>query len=285
VTPVTYIPVQMQKQCVSAAERIRGKPYEAFFDTELLVPADRLDLIQRGPMPEAFHVRPNPVDVERSIREIDAFPDAGWALVDGSVAFVQSRMFMPGVTVEIMRWWFLWHANEPERYSLWFPHAHVSNTVSDRDRYQDEALSYGERLYNNTNTVLEYIGPSLVGIDIHFQSPEELGLNPAFIEAGGFAFNASAWNAPSFAPDTAFSLMIHLGRDTEQGFEFISRYWIGAHADLNRYPGGEHAPAVLETMGFGPDELEGLAYELSVHDMTEFHHLAGFLPDLYRKFS
>lgn len=36
--------------------------------------------------------------------------------------------------------------------------------------------------------------------------------------------------------------------------------------------------------GLGEAQMEKLAYEMAVHDMTEFAHLASIVPQLYERF-
>ena len=79
-------------------------------------------------------------------------------------------------------------------------------------------------------------------------------------------------------------LMLHLARDTERGLELISRYWIGAHPEFIRFQGGSDAPALLGKMEMDRDAIENLAYEMSVHDMTEFNLLARILPGIHQTF-
>ncbi|AOI81950.1 DAPG hydrolase family protein [Burkholderia cepacia] len=91
------------------------------------------------------------------------------------------------------------------------------------------------------------------------------------------------------AKNTPLVLMIHLGRDTPAGLEMINRYWIGTHPSFDRFkkfPGG--APLsreLLKKMGLDKAALENLAYEMALHDMTEFTCLGQFLPDIYREYA
>ena len=79
-------------------------------------------------------------------------------------------------------------------------------------------------------------------------------------------------------------LMLHLARDTPAGMELFSRYWIGAHSEFARFPGGSETPALLSRMGMNVETIERLAYEMAVHDMTEFAQLGRILPDVYATF-
>lgn len=80
--------------------------------------------------------------------------------------------------------------------------------------------------------------------------------------------------------------MLHLGRETPQGMELINRYWIGTHPSWQRFdkfPGTGKSAA--RAMPASSTALEELAYEMAVHDMTEFTTLGRFLPALWRKFA
>jgi 2,4-diacetylphloroglucinol hydrolase len=79
--------------------------------------------------------------------------------------------------------------------------------------------------------------------------------------------------------------MVHIARDTSAGMELFSRYWIGAHPDMARFANAEKAPAMLQHIGFNEQVAEMTAYEMSVHDMTEFNHLARILPGIHQAFS
>ena len=54
----------------------------------------------------------------------------------------------------------------------------------------------------------------------------------------------------------------------------MSRYWIGAYPEFIRFPGGRDTPALLARMGMDGDSMERLAYDMAVHDLTEFADLA-----------
>ena len=191
---------------------------------------------------------------------------------------------MPGVTTEMFKWWFLWHPIEKQRYMLWFPYAHIDNYVDDPKRLADRTLRYEQRLYGNANHVEEFIGLSSLKIIIRFTNPIELGFRPEVLQRAGITASASGPISIADAPDTTFMFMLHLARDTERGMELFSRYWIGAHPEFKRFQGGAKAPALLQKMGMDSRSVETLAYEMSVHDMTEFNQLAVILPGLYRRF-
>lgn len=225
------------------------------------------------------------------MEHFEEFPVSGYALVEdgGPCAYAQSRHIFPGVTTEMFRWWFCWHPIESERYYLWFPHAHIHNSVVDPKRLADKSLSYGERLYGNPNHITEYIGDNYLDGIIHFNTPESFGVDGTLLKQNNFTFNASGIITPYDAPSTPMVLMIHLGRDTPTGMEMVNRYWIGTHESWDRFKnfpeGGKRSREYIMKAGMTKESLEKFAYEMAVHDMTEFSSLGRFLPDIYRQFA
>lgn len=284
-TPVTYYPVPMQRQFFANQAAIGTKPYAEFFHPDLTVPIAWAKALQRGPLSPEQALSPSVADINQVLDPSRRFPDAGYAVLEeGPCAYTQSRIEMAGVTTDMFRWWFLWHPIEKERYSLWFPWAHVDNYVEDPARLADTSLSYEQRLYGNPNHVEEFVGPSSLKLIMHFTEPTELGLDAAVLRRAGITASASATIRVADAPEITFMFMLHLARDTDRGLELFSRYWIGAHPEFKRFPGGADGPALLKKMGMDRHSLETLAYEMAVHDMTEFNHLATILPAVHRAF-
>ncbi len=59
---------------------------------------------------------------------------------------------------------------------------------------------------------------------------------------------------------------------------------IGAYYQTRSTPGGRNGPALLSRMGMEAEAVERLAYEMAVHDMTEFAQLGRILPELSAAF-
>lgn len=281
---VTYLPVSVQKQFVANKEAVKGKAYESFFIPELKVPSPDALALQLGPLDKNDCLTPSVADLARLLDPNYRSPKQGYAVLDGSTAYVQNSLLFPGATAEMFRWWFTWHPVEKERYMLWFPQAHIDTNVKDPARLANRNLSYEERLYDNPNYVKELVGPAPMEILIRFTDPSKLGFDPAAYKRAGFTASASAIVGPAQAPDVINSMMLHMGRDVEGGMELVSRYWIGGHPELLRFEGAEKAAGMMAKVGFNDIVAEMTAYELAVHDMIEFNHLAGILPALYAKF-
>jgi hypothetical protein len=279
--PVAYFPVATQRQFEKNRERIRGKAYEGYFSGELRLNEDVLPALRR-PMDASDALTP---------REVNALLDPGYhrvengfcELADGS-AYVASRVPMPGCTGEMYQWWFWWHAVESERYTLWYPYNHVAVRPRDRDVLTRPGLTNEQRYVGTTHDVVEFIGPERMDISIRFVDPSELGLDTRRFASSGVVAQACARVALRRLGIEAVT-MVHLARETHEGLEQRSRYWIGHDARLRLLGASVPVDAVGATLGI-KRRLAGqrIAYEQLLHDQIEFTHLATFLADLYRRF-
>lgn len=282
--PVTYYPVPMQKRLKEAYDAIAGSEYEPFFESNLTVPEHVALAIQNGPMDPAKATPPSVSGLNALLDGAYDDQECGYCVLDGPTLYVQSRVAFPGSTPEMFKWWFWWHAVDPRRYMLWFPHSHIEATVEDPVRLADPALSYEERVYNNPNFVKEWMGPDYFESTIRFCDPTELGFDAEKYRKAGFEGSASGKLEFPGMPHVTNGMMVHIVRPVEGGMELISRYWVGSHPDLRRFPGADQSAPIFAEVGMDAAKMEMVAYELSVHDMTEWNHLARILPKLYAKF-
>lgn len=279
--PVSYFPIPTQRQFEQNAERIRGKPYERYFNGELRLRQEILPALRR-PMERADAL---------SAKDVNALLEPGYhrvengfcELSDGS-AYVASHVPFPRATGEMYAWWFWWHSVEPARYTLWYPYNHVAALPVNRDVLTAPGLSHEQRYVGNTHHVDEYIGGDLVRIAIRFLDPAELGFDTARFAEAGIVGHACARVGLRDAPLEVVT-MVHLARKTPDGIEQRSRYWIGHDVKLRLF--GARLPVDRIGAALGTKRRmagERVGYEQLLHDQIEFTHLASFLPDLFREF-
>jgi hypothetical protein len=101
---------------------------------------------------------------------------------------------MPGVTADMLWWWFAWHCLDPFRYSIWDPEDHFSVKVDDegRRRSLDPNVPLKEKTWGD---------PYCHGIHrqypdeitIMFKNPAEMGLDISKSALTKFHF----WFAPT----------------------------------------------------------------------------------------
>jgi hypothetical protein len=276
--PITYFPVATQRQLRINQARIADKPYAHYFDPALWLHEEVLPAIAQ-PMDPAHALRFDDIDtlLEPGYHAVE---NGYCELADGS-GYVASRVPFPGCTGEMYRWWFWWHAQESARYTLWYPHNHVSVRPLDAERLVRPGLSDEERYVGTTHHVDEYIGPELMKIAIEFMDPSQLGLDTRRFEEAGIVGHACARVSLRTEPIEAVT-MVHLARRTDDGFEQRSRYWIG-HDPKLRLLGARIPVDRLGTALGIKRRMAGarVAYEQLLHDQIEFTHLSTFLAAIY----
>ncbi len=141
------------------------------------------------PEPEAMARMQNPMDPSKAlpIENINDLLDpgyhdveAGWCALPQGGLYIANHLKMPGVTVEMINWWFWWHSLEDLRYKIWFPPGHSGISVSDRDRaiILDPQTPTTHRFQGRTHYVLEDVGgPCAEKIAISFMTPEDIGFD------------------------------------------------------------------------------------------------------------
>jgi hypothetical protein len=193
---------------------------------------------------------------------------------DDGRLWVTTTTELPGVTPDMIDWWFGWHLPESERYRLWHPTAHVRAVVKE-DR---SALAGSREAYvGNSSYVDEYIGPVLMKLAITFVRPTELG----FTEDTSGAQTVICGRTADRAKHADAGQLVHRVVRTAGGARMQSLFWLGEIMPKVPLVG----PLVARVLNRAavrrmllPDSL-GLA--LLRHCSEEMNHLAKFLPRLY----
>lgn len=219
------------------------------------------------------------------VTEANQLLDPGYlALENGFTRLANGQIFvavltkMPRVTSPMIDWWFGWHYMESQRYKLWHPRAHLLNRA-ERMIGDDPALSDREKYLHNPNYVTEYVGGEVLEITITF-SPASDVFDVSRFESARIGTAICGGVRRQNTPVTV-GRMIHLIRETEDGCEMRSRFWLGK-LELQGVP----AAGLLSKLAgsrFVAKRAVGIEQgrDLVVHCAMEMNHLASFLPDLY----
>lgn len=281
---VTFFPVATQRQLAVNREQIRGKPYERYFDDELWL-HDAVMPALRAPMDPRHALSCTPASLNTLLDPGYHAVESGYCeLPDGS-GYTTSLVPFPGCTGDMLKWWFWWHAVEPARYTLWYPHNHIRAVPRDRDILTRPGLSNEQRYVGTTHDVDEYIGPECLPISIEFIHPSSLGMDTARFAEGGIVAHACA-RVRLRKPNLSACTMLHLARRTDDGFELRSRYFIAHHTDLKVLGLTLSLEPLASWLGI-KRHIAGarVAYEQLLHDQIEFTHLSTFLADLHGEFA
>lgn len=280
---VTYFPVATQEQFAHNSEQVRGKPYEHYFNGDLWLSDAVMGAIS-APIDLANAINPDEAGLNSLLNPGYHEVENGYCeMADGS-GYVASLVSFPGCTGEAFRWWFWWHSVEPTRYMLWYPYNHVAANPVDREVLTAPGLTDVQRYIGNTHLVDEYMGPDLIKIAIAFLDPKDLGFDTARFDEAGIVGHACARVSLRTAHLEA-ATMVHLARQTKDGFELRSRYWFGHDPRVSVLGRSIPLDSVASKVGMQRRMGAGrLAYEQLLHDQIEFTHLSTFLSDIHAEF-
>lgn len=192
---------------------------------------------------------------------------------DGSGA-VATKVEMPGVTPEMIDWWFVWHGVKDLRYKIWCPTEHYGIHVHPDSvaRRMDTSLSLKERNWQTTDVVTENVGDGPQTMHLTFLSPEEYGYDPELVKNVDVLINANVTD-----PETGLGLITfsHCIRKIPGGIEYRSHYWQGYNII-----DGKPVATAIPPEGYPMEVMRSNA----LHSLTEYSNLAEILPKLYEQY-
>lgn len=240
------------------------------------------------PSPEVIaEIERGPIDRERALPlgEVDRLRDpaplpveTGWCTLDDGSGFVAVSTPMPGVSAEMVDWWFDWHPRDPLRYRIWHPLAHRSNSL-------ESPVRAGVKLHwGATHHPVEDVGLGVVHARIGFQRPSEMGFSSDVLDD-----SAVATVVCGYAGDDRRRLrhtpMYHVFLAGEGGVRLRSHFWLGAA--IRPYgPLGAVGERLLNIPRVRRRALpRGLPHALAMHCAEEYANLAALLPELHARFA
>ena len=191
---------------------------------------------------------------------------------------------MPGVTADMVNWWFAWHTLDPLRYKIWYPPGHKKAIVNlrARKRILDPNTPAPLKFQGITHQVVEGISSSAPShLWINFLTPEEMGFDMKRFHSpnvetvvGGCGTNAGTTDDPPPSLVRGGSFMMHFIRAIPGGIEYRTRFWIG-YRMVNRVPVCILPPGVVLPVN--------MPRGLFQHNIDEFSNLRSFLPQIYQE--
>jgi hypothetical protein len=203
--------------------------------------------------------------------------EQGYSMLPNGSAVIANYVQMPGVTAEMIDWWFCWHwlapLSVPEgngnlRYKIWNPKEHWDTGGDEKTvaRLLDETLSWRERRCPATSYIHESIDyGEVMMLEGWAIPPETMGVDLDLMNSTEYSTVLTAC-LPIGNP----ALGIHFYRHIPGGLELRTRYWFGYVIENGR---------PVRAPDSRPDER--LIHDFTLHNMTEYPHLARFLPSLY----
>lgn len=252
-------------------------PYSKYYYRPVAPPNPELmAILSEGPMDPAKALMPENINdlLDPGYHEVET----GYCILPNGAGYVAVNNVFPGCTVEMMQWWFAWHAAGPGlRYAIWYPPGHVTIAVNDTDRAKllDPSVPLVEKSRNVDHFVVEDVGGGTEDIVISFLDPQTIGFDMSRFHKpnvaavfGGHGVSEAREGRVGKSP----AIMVHFVRETDEGIEFRTRFWMGYRINKGKpmcvLPPGVKVP-IEAPMG------------LAFHNVMEYSNLASFLPQIY----
>lgn len=260
-----------------AAGDLEGKAYAKYWIPTMKPLAEHVkEALLVGPI--SATLLPPIEKAEQLLDNYEAEIENGYSMEHNGSLHMAVLTEMPNVTPAMVDWWFGWHSEEPQRYKLWHPQAHVFVQWGSEAKAANTAR---ERYVGRTSLVDEYLGGELGQYNITFLPPSALGIaesklvddsqNTVICARVGFAFYP-----------INIGYLIHHVKAVSGGSVMRSRFYVGGPYAGARSTNvvNSYAMQLAKTI-LKPKPQNGHA--LMVHCAQEMAHLARFLPDLYRE--
>ncbi len=261
-------------------EQQKKLPYSKYYFREMAQPNPKLMAeLNKGPMDpdKALPIDDINMILDPGYHEVET----GYCIMPNGMGYVAVNNVFPGVTIDMLRWWFVWHASGGNlRYQIWCPAKHIGIAVADQDRRKlhDPNIPLCEKFVDVDHFVVEDIGGGPEDIVISFKRPQDMGFDmqkfrnsPTIEVFGGFGITESHMRLGNKAP----AVMMHTVREIEGGVEFRTRFFMGA-----RLVGGKPKCVLPPHVQLPVQVPMGLAY----HNVVEYSNLASFLPEIYEEY-
>jgi hypothetical protein len=271
--PVTMDDLRsLKRRKLTEAEK--AKPYAKYFHKELAeIPQEDLDKVNAGPVDPSLAT--SVLDRNELMKPGYLAVETGYCVMPDGSGFAATLVRMPGVTPEMLDWWFNWHPLESLRYAIWCPVAHSGISVKNPSQHLDSSgVELKERNYGSTHYAVERIHMELAQkLRIEFLHPKDFGLDMELFKEPGIS-RAYCANVVLNLMKIRFNTFFHAVREVDGGVEYRSRYWIGYTMKAGE-PVRSRIPPVFKTID--------LARNNCLHSLIEYNNLASFLPQLYKE--
>ena len=194
--------------------------------------------------------------------------EVGYTKMDNGTYLVSMVCPMPGITVDMIEWWFWWHTQDSLRYQVWYPGDHISIKYHKKDRTFFEQPNM-PAFVPNTQCPVERIGGIKMPLRIDFVTPEEFGFSKQVMQENNIPKIICA-RVGAFNNLVKHTEMAHIFKQTDDGLFMISRFWLGK--TMNN--------PLLRKLIITDKMAKGMAE----HCCIEYRNLHEILPLLYAKY-
>ena len=271
----------MSEQLRPLAPYEEALPYSKYYYREMARPNPELmGILAKGPMDPDKALPLSGINqlLDPGYHDVET----GYCITNDGLGYVAVNNVFPGCTIDMMRWWFVWHAAGGNlRYRIWDPKDHVTIAIADQDRRKiaDPATPLGDKYTDVAHFVVEDTGGGLESIVIRFLKVRDMGFDmdkfrasPTLEIVGGYGTSEFREREAGFK---ASAVMMHTMREIDGGIEFRTRFWMGA-----RLVEGRAMNVTPPWVRIPIEAPMGLAF----HNVVEYSNLAAILPEIYAEY-
>ena len=207
----------------------------------------------------------------------------GYCRMDNGSMHTAVLIKMPNVTIDMINWWFWWHAAESIRYRIWYPDMHFATEADFGGYSEDETKSYRERLHLSSHLVTEDVGLGKEKILINFMHPKDFGYDVNKLNDKETTIICAKVGSPERG--LWHTHMCHFVRIVPSGgIEMRSRFWMGHHIEKMSGFGKGIVKSLMNTSFVKRNLLPTKAGSSMFHHCSqEYHNMGEFLPALYQE--
>lgn len=204
-------------------------------------------------------------DKDTILRSRDLRREVGYCRFQNGDYLVSMTCPMPGITPEMISWWFWWHPQESIRYQVWFPgeHFRISFDKKDAAYFRQDTLPV---FRPNTQHPTERIGGIRMPLQIDFVDPHDFGFSEQAMQENDIPLIVCG-HVSAFRGLIPHTEMAHIFQKSDDGLFMSSRFWIGKNL-VN--------PFLRKQILTG-----ATAKGMAEHCCVEYRNLAEILPVLY----
>lgn len=175
---------------------------------------------------DAGNVTPVPfAEKDRLLTDDSLTYEVGYTRLPNGTYYCAMYCPMPGITLDMLQWWFWWHAKASARYRVWFPGEHffISYARKNQDYFRQPKQPPFEA---NTHYPVEKIGKLALPLRIRFMTPEAFGFSKELMEKGNvpWVVNGHVGAVYGLVEHTEMAHIFKMVGDTPV---LIGRFWIG----------------------------------------------------------
>lgn len=255
---------------VGVSDEEKKLPYYKYFENEMAeIPLEKIQILNNGPVSPDKGL---PIEKKNLFLagQDSEYCQTGYGLREDGTGFVCNTTYMPGVTSEMLDWWFPWHSIGSDlRYKIWDPEDHYFARADNLAYVCNPDIPIHQKTWGVNHYIFEDIGAGPEFLKLSFKKPTDIGFSPEHIGAEYCQSLVCAIGEGACA-----AAMTHKWYPYQEGVLFCSRFWIGfamIHGKIEKNIAENEKIPIAVAKG------------LFAHNIKEFTNLAAILPLVYNE--